>query len=62
MLPLDAMTTAEALLHESGCGRIECTRNPSSSDADRLWAPKFKHAVQCIDGNGDLCPATLIRP
>jgi hypothetical protein len=35
-----------ALLHESDYGRIERTRNSSSSDADRLWASKLKHAVK----------------
>jgi hypothetical protein len=41
--------------------RIECARSPTSSDADGLWETKPKHAVQRINGEGDLVGATLIR-
>jgi hypothetical protein len=47
-----------ALLHGLGCARIECARSPTSSDADGLWAAKLKHAVQHMNGEGDLCRTT----
>ena len=34
----------------------------SLGDANGLRVSKLKHPVQGVNGDGDLCPATLIRP
>ena len=51
-----------ALLHGSDCARIECIRSPNSSDADGSRTPKLEHAVQGVNCDRDLCPATPVCP
>ena len=51
-----------ALLHGSDCARIECIRSPTSSDADGSRTPKLEHAVQGVNCDRDLCPATPVCP
>jgi hypothetical protein len=36
--------------------------SPISSEADGLRAPKLKHMVQSMNGDGDFSRATPIRP
>ena len=50
-----------AVLHGSAGGRTEPTPSLCLSDADGLRASKLKHAVQGMNGDGDLRRATSVR-
>jgi hypothetical protein len=50
-----------AVLHGSVGGRTEPAPSLCLSDADGLRAPKLKHAVQGLNGDGDLRRATSVR-
>jgi uncharacterized protein len=52
---------ATAVLHGSVGGRTEPAPSLCLSDADGLRAPKLKHAVQGLNGDGDLRRATSVR-
>jgi hypothetical protein len=52
---------AEAVLHGSVGGRTEPTPSLCLSDPDGFRASKLKHAVQGMNGDGDLRRATSVR-
>jgi hypothetical protein len=57
----DLLQIALAVLHGSVGGRTEPAPSLCLSDADGLRAPKLKHAVQGLNGDGDLRRATSVR-
>jgi hypothetical protein len=60
--PLDRVVgLVGAVLHGSVGGRTEPAPSLCLSDADGLRAPKLKHAVQGLNGDGDLRRATSVR-